>query len=44
MPKAVPKRTFLLRKDTVATKGVALEVTSDELKKFKKDLLPINKK
>ena len=43
MPKAIPKRTFLLKKDTVAHKGIAIEVSNDELKKFKKDLLPIKK-
>lgn len=41
--KAVPKRTFLLRKNVVATKGIAIEVTNEELKKFKNDLLPLKK-
>lgn len=43
MPKAVPKRTFLLRKNTVAHKGVAIEVTNEELKHFKNDLLAVKK-
>lgn len=43
MPKAIPTRTFLLRKDAVAKKGEAIEVTAEELKKFKKDLLPLKK-
>jgi hypothetical protein len=43
MPKAIPKRTFLLKKDVVAHKGVALEVTAEELKKFKSDLIQLKK-
>jgi hypothetical protein len=43
MPKAIPKRSFLLRKDVVAKKGISIEVTADELKKFQKDLLPLKK-
>jgi hypothetical protein len=43
MPKAIPKRTFLLKKDVIAHKGVALEVTAEELKKFKSDLIQLKK-
>jgi hypothetical protein len=43
MPKAIPTRTFLLRPTTVAKKGEAIEVTAEELKKFKTDLLPLKK-
>lgn len=43
MPKAIPKRTFLLRKDTIAHKGVALEVSQEELRKFKQDLIALKK-
>lgn len=43
MPKAIPKRNFLLRKDLIAKKGQSLEVTPEELKKFKNDLIPLKK-
>lgn len=43
MPKAIPKRTFLLNKSTVAHKGVAIEVSAEELRKFKKDLIALKK-
>lgn len=43
MPKAIAKRSFLVRKDLVAKKGQSVEVTAEELKKFKNDLIPIKK-
>lgn len=47
MPKAIPKRTFLLRnennKSVIAKKGEAIQVSSEELKKFKSDLIELKK-
>lgn len=43
MPKAISKRNFLIRKDLVAKKGQSIEVTAEELKKFKNDLIPLKK-
>lgn len=43
MLKAIPKRTFLIRKDVIAHKGIAIEVTAQELKRFKSDLIQIKK-
>lgn len=45
--KAIAKRTFLLRnengKSIIAHKGEAIQVTSEELKKFKRDLIELKK-
>jgi len=47
MPKAISKRTFLLKrengKDIIAKKGEAITVTVEDLKKFKSDFIELKK-
>jgi hypothetical protein len=47
MIKAVPKRTFLLRRengvDVIARRGEFIMVTPEELKKFKVDFIVLKK-
>jgi|DEB19_MinimDraft_3_1074340.scaffolds.fasta_scaffold05509_5 hypothetical protein len=47
MIRAIAKRNFLLRRelgvDIVAKRGEAIMVSSEELRKFKADLIPLKK-
>jgi hypothetical protein len=47
MIKAVPKRTFLLRRennvDVIAKRGEFIMITAEELKKFKVDFIVLKK-